>query len=316
MDSILSKHLANAFLLPKNEKLDTSVKNENMIPYHSFKIIDNSYYIKLDKDTIISESKGYWNNKPIVTYKDTQYVILENSNYLVNLNNLSKTENSITPVKTEEPKKVFLQPKKIIQQPKEPVKDKPQIISIPLNGGTASYVPKMAEEDAEEKRVDNKPTDFISALESNKDDPRVKKFFNYHSELAKKEIFAITEKFAQQQMARAMESGGGTNAVQYSNGGTMKGDLIVDGNLNVTGNINGGGGGVGGPSKRVFTVGNGSDNEYVLLHSLGTKDLSITVYDQSDEVVVASLKNISINETKISFTNPIGVDSIKVVILG
>jgi hypothetical protein len=118
-----------------------------------------------------------------------------NSNSLVNLNNLSKTENSITTVKTEEPKKVFLQPKKIIQQPKEPVKDKAQIISIPLNGGTASYIPKMAEEDAEEKIVDNKPTDFISALESNKDDPRVKKFFNYHSELAKKEIFAFEFNF-------------------------------------------------------------------------------------------------------------------------
>ena len=316
MDSILSKHLANAFLLPKNEKLDTSVQNENMIPYHSFKIIDNSYYIKLDNDTVVSETKGYWNNKPIVTYRDAQYVILENSNSLVNLNNLSKTENSITSVKTEEPKKTFLQPKKIIQQPKEPVKDKAQIISIPLNGGTASYIPKMAEEDAEEKRVDNKPTDFISALESNKDDPRVKKFFNYHSELAKKEIFSITEKFAQQQMARAMESGGGTNAVQYSNGGTMKGDLVIEGNLRVVGDINEGGNNNAVTAKRVFTVGNGADKEYTLLHSLGNKELSITVYDQNDEVVVASLKNISLNETKISFSNPVDVDSIKVVIIG
>lgn len=316
MDSILSKHLANAFLLPKNEKLDVSTKNENMIPYHSFKIIDNSYYIKLDNDTVVSETKGYWNNKPIVTYKDTPYVILENSNSLVNLNNLSKTENSITPVKTIESKKTFLQPKKIIQQPKEPVKDKAQIISIPLNGGTASYVPKMAEEDAEENKVDNKSTDFISALESNKDDPRVKKFFNYHSELAKKEIFAITEKFAQQQMARAMESGGGTNAVQYSNGGTMKGDLVIEGNLRVVGDINEGGNNNAVTAKRVFTVGNGTDKEYTLLHSLGNKDLSVTVYDQNDEVVVASLKNVSLNETKISFNNPVDVDSIKVVIIG
>lgn len=307
MDSILSKHLASAFLLPKKENV-SNTGDDNIIKYHSFKLIDNNYYIKLDNDTIVSESKGYWNNKPIIEYNDVKFVLLESSQTLVNLGNISNAEDKIT----KEPKPISI-PKQEQNKTKPPIKKEPKLISIPMNtrSSTASYIPN---EDAEEKTPTVKEDKgLIAELEKSKDDPRVKKFFNYHTELAKKEIFAITEKFAQQQMSRAMESGGGTNAVQFANGGTMKGSLLVEGDLTVTGSVNGSSGGM---TKKVFNVGNNTDSEYTLLHSLGTKDISVSIYDQNDEMVYASIKNTSINETKISFNNPITTNSIKVVIIG
>jgi hypothetical protein len=47
----------------------------------------------------------------------------------------------------------------------------------------------------------------------------------------KKEFNQIIEKVKTAQFARAMESGGGTNAVQYANGGTMNGSLTVTNNI-------------------------------------------------------------------------------------
>jgi hypothetical protein len=325
MDQILAKHLASTFLFPKEEKKLDFI-DESIIPYHSYKIIDNSYFIKTDVDTIVSECKGTWKDKPVILYKKEKYVLLENSQKIVKLNTLDNTGEIVFKTKpliqVKNPKDEIVQIKKseekeVIEEPKQE-KEEPKLISIPLNtkDSTASYISdiKKSDESAEENVNQEKDVDIISTLVKYKDDPRVKSFFNYHSELAKKEIFSITEKFSQQQMARAMESGGGTNAVQFANGGTMSGDLLIDGNITFTGDISGRG--MGGSSiKKIFNVGNGIDSEYILLHSLGTKDILVSIYDQNDEIVYASVKNISINETKVSFSEPISTDSIKVVII-
>jgi hypothetical protein len=322
MDQILAKHLANIFLLPKEEKKLDYI-TDSFIPYHSYKKIDNQYYIKIENDTIVSESKELWNNKPIVSFNQEKYVLLENSKSIVKLDTLNNSgeisfvtkpivksenpKNNIIPIKLLEPE---------VQKSKEEKKE-PRLISIPLNtkNSTATYIDdiKKSDESAEESSIQEKDTDIISTLVKYKDDPRVKSFFNYHSELAKKEIFSITEKFAQQQMARAMESGGGTNAVQFANGGTMSGNLLVDGNITFTGDISGRG--IGGVVKKIFNIGNGTDSEYILFHSLGTKDILVSIYDENYELVHASVKNISNDETKISFSEPIATNSIKVIII-
>lgn len=322
MDQILAKHLANIFLLPKEEKKLDYI-TDSFIPYHSYKKIDNQYYIKIENDTIVSESKELWNNKPIVSFNQEKYVLLENSKSIVKLDTLNNSgeisfvtkpivksenpKNNIIPIKLPEPE---------VQKSREEKKE-PRLISIPLNtkDSTATYISdiKKSDESAEESAKQEKDTDIISTLVKYKDDPRVKSFFNYHSELAKKEIFSITEKFAQQQMARAMESGGGTNAVQFANGGTMSGNLLVDGNITFTGDISGRG--IGGVTKKIFNIGNGTDSEYILFHSLGTKDILVSIYDENYELVHASVKNISNDETKISFSEPIATNSIKVIII-
>ena len=123
----------------------------------------------------------------------------------------------------------------------------------------------------------------------------------------KKEFTQIIEKVKTSQMARAMESGGGTNAVQYANGGTM------DGNLNVTHSIvaetiND----LDGRQllfKKTFNItGNGSNKQFTFNHNLNTKDILINVYDLvTSQLVFVTSVNIDLNNTTIEFPNNLQV---------
>ena len=299
MDNILAKHLANTLLFPHQEEIETI--DENNIQFSSYKIIDGKYYVKINNEVIISSVKGYWNNKPVITFNEQRYALLENSKSLVNLNTIGVKD--IQSALTEEVEEII--------EPVRAVKTKTE----PQTNNTANYL--KASSNAQKPKADSSiDNDFFTSLEQHKDDPRVKKFFSYHTDLAKKELFQITEKFTQQQMARAMESGGGTNAVQYANGGVMKGNLIIDGNLSVTGKMNEGTADNDVAAKRVFIIGDNVSKEYTVLHNLDTKNLVVSLYNSQDEQVMAGVKNITLNETKISFSNAISLSAIKVVIIG
>ena len=290
MDNILAKHLANTLLFPKHE-VEESV-DENNISFSSYKIIDEKYYIKIPNEVIVSKVRGYWNNKPVIIHNEQRYALLENSKSLVNLDVISgsRLHNNVK-------EKQIQEPVTLIEQP-EPVNT------------TLNYVTKST------VNADTADDSFFRSLEKYKDDPRVKKLFSYHTDLAKKELFQITEKFTQQQMARAMESGGGTNAVQYANGGVMTGNLLIDGNLSVTGKMNEGLASNDVTAKKIFYIGNGVATEYTVAHNLDTKDILISLYDIEDRQVFASVKNVSVNETTISFSQSIANNSVKVVIVG
>ena len=335
MDQILQKHLVEKLMIHKPDPIKAAMSPMDFITYQSCKVLDESYHIKTEDYTIVTKVLGYWKDKPIILHNSHKYVLLENSKSLVNLDNFgdkkivpasAKTtrftqKNSTVQAKAEKASKIKEEPKiKVSDEPVSVVETKPiykTVSNLPETKPTQNYISGLKSQDEktpEIKTSEDAEEAFFDILETKKDDPRIKKFFNYHADQAKKELFSITEKFTQQQMARAMESGGGTNAVQYANGGTMRGDLIVDGNLTVTGTSNTGGG--TSSNKKVFTVGDGVHNEYTLIHSLNTKDIIVSVYDSNYESVLASIKNISLNETLISFSNIIAVDSIKVVIMG
>jgi len=159
----------------------------------------------------------------------------------------------------------------------------------------------------------NLEEELFSLLDSKKDDPRIKRLFSYYSDQTKKEVHEINEKYSKQYLAKVLETsgGGGTSnsAVDYSKGGIIEGDLTINANLSVIGgtiygNLD---------NKRVFNIGNGIDTDYVIDHNLNTKDLVISLYDSEDEIVLASVKNINLNQTLISFSIP--VTNIKVVIM-
>ena len=67
-------------------------------------------------------------------------------------------------------------------------------------------------------------------------------------------------------------------------------------------------------NKLVFIIGNDTDTDYVVDHNFNTKDLIITMYDSNDEIVLAGAKNINVNQTLITFSEP-PVENIKVVIM-
>lgn len=203
--------------------------------------------------------------------------------------------------------------------PEEPTKDNSIISSYvnglknadnhkedpaPINPVVADYIksdkPKTIEDE------------IFAIFDTKKDDPRIKRFFSYFSDQTKKEVHEINEKYSQQYFAKILETsgGGGTSnsAVDYAKGGTMEGDLTITNNLSVLGNIYG-----ILNNKRVFNIGNNIDTDYVLDHNFNTKDLVISVYDSNDEIVLTSVKNINLNQTLISFSEP--VENIKVVIM-
>lgn len=158
----------------------------------------------------------------------------------------------------------------------------------------------------------NLEDEIFSLLDNKKDDPRVKRLFSYYSDQTKKEVHEINEKYSKQYLAKILETsgGGGTSnsAVDYAKGGIIDGDLTITSNLSVLGNLY-----AHIDNKRVFNIGNNIDTDYVVDHNLNTKDLIISLYDSEDEIVLASIKNINLNQTLISFSSPI--ENIKVVII-
>jgi len=173
-----------------------------------------------------------------------------------------------------------------------------------IKRSTNSEFSNNFEEDAEENEETNS---FFDMLDKKKDDPRVKKFFNYHADAMKKEFTQIIEKVKTSQMARAMESGGGTNAVQYANGGIMNGTLNVTNQIiseNVTDTS-----GRQLVFKKTFDItGNGSNHTFTFTHNFNTKDILINVYDAINyELVFVSSVNTDLNNTRITFPNDLNV---------
>ena len=116
---------------------------------------------------------------------------------------------------------------------------------------------------------------------------------------------------------RYVESGGGTNAVQYANGGTMNGNLTINGDLTVHGTIQS-------DNQNIFVENiNGNDfvnGNYTVIHNLNSFNLVLTLYYMNNsggyEVVHASMINDTLNTTQISFANqPESTDNFKLVII-
>lgn len=150
---------------------------------------------------------------------------------------------------------------------------------------------KDTDKEVRETPVESNDDEFFKFLERNKDNPKLKNFFNYHSESLKKEILKLSENFTKQKMLIASESGGGSGNVTYQQN-------IVQSN------------------KKTFLIGDNVSKEYNINHNLNTKELYIAVYEAAtDNLIYCSIENIDLNNTKFYFSIPIALNSIKVVII-
>ena len=334
MDDILAKHLAKTLLFKENKNKDDSYR---------YKLLDGKYYISKGSNLVVSEKIGYWKNKEVIKVNNEKFIILENTNKLVPLNHISseefeenftstqnKPKKSISyqkPVSLPVSKKPNSVKKTTLEEPKEtPVSIAPKVFDkvqkapeIPEKESTEKYIDNIKsstneniQEDAEETQEDSK---FFDLLEKKKDDPRVKKFFNYHADAMKKEFNQIIEKVKNTQFARAMESGGGTNAVQYANGGTMNGNLTVTNQIVAENVIDTTGREL--VHKKSFDVlGDGTNNTFTFTHDFNTRDILINVYDMTNyQLVFVSSTNIDLNNTRITFPNDLQVEENYRVIL-
>ena len=311
MDKILERHLANALVLAKSD-LNIFTSDENIILYESCDLMENHYQVTTENDTFTSEIVGYWKDKPVIYYNKSKYAILENSNTIVKLKSLNVGNDKIN----KTPQNI---PSQINEVSSKNDTSSDSVISYYVN--TLKNTDIFREELKQEKPdtsnyiQSDKPVKFedelFSVFDTKKDDPRFKRLFGYYSDQTKKEVHEINEKYAKQFRAKLLEDsgGGGTNAVQYANGGTIDGNLTITSNLSVLGTIYG-----QLDNKRVFIIGNNTDTDYILDHNFNTKDLVITMYDSNDEIVLAGAKNINPNQTLITFSEP-PVDSIKIVIM-
>ena len=142
-------------------------------------------------------------------------------------------------------------------------------------------------------------------------------------------------------VARVAESGGGTNAVQYANGGVMNGALTINGALNVAGGITANfslssldqAGASNGQAiiwsdalaswtpgdatiKRVYYVGDGASNSFTINHQLSSLDLIYQVYDNNtQEVVVPYIKNTDAQNTEVAFSFVPSPSAYRVIIM-
>ena len=186
---------------------------------------------------------------------------------------------------------------------------------------TSGYVQNLKDTEDPSEVVSNKINtpdinsnyDFFKFLETHKEDPRLVKIFNGYSEKTKKELFSITEKYEKEfrlKLGHAMESGGAGSSTIRDVQGNLKisGDLIVDGTI--TGqNL---GQNTGNVTKLSFDITN--NNTFTIQHNLNSKEIIVNVYDSNAEKVICYIKNISLNETLISFSEV--VTDFKVVIIG
>lgn len=165
--------------------------------------------------------------------------------------------------------------------------------------------------------------------EARKSTKAVDKLFNDYRQGFTKDLDNI-----RQRISRVAESGGGTNAVQYANGGTMDGNLTVTGVLSghvplncldqegaTVNQVIGWNGLQWSPMTTIqrytLLIGDGVADNFTITHNLNTLDAMVSVFDDTtNEVVYASIQNIDVNNTKVSFSNVPGINNYRVAIIG
>jgi hypothetical protein len=304
-DPILEKHLSKIFLdneeVANNIKVAVELKKKNEQILQAFSnIIEN----KLNEPVILEKEEEVIENKEEIIKQDKvdEIIISEISDVNKNISVPEKEKNLHPTVIDAYKTAIHIPPPTLEPEIFDPVENpiispvEQPIIQPEVDQPKTMqdvYVKSIKDSEVEPRISDEEAADndFFAFLERNKDHPKLKNFFNTHSESMKKEILKISENFTKEKMLIASESGGGS------------------GNVNITNAIADRG-------KFVGLIGNGIDTEYIVEHNIGTKNNVVCLYDASnDELVLASAIHISENETKFSFAEPIETDSIRVVII-
>jgi hypothetical protein len=280
----------------------------NMLGFDS---IDEIYFdvfeIKTKHYQIIKEKKEEKNGLPIVEldvtigntiFKDVKFQLTKENIVKINQNSLNRRNSSIIenkiPLIDKNNKQSLIKEQLLTNKPVEN-SVKTELKKLIQKESKSGLIKKLIKENTEEL--------FHELLLNDSSDKKIQKFFEGYTNNFKKSFIEIAEKIAKREGLRSMESGGGTNAVQYANGGTMDGNLTVTQTIlasTITDNQ-----GRQLVSKLTFDIiGNGVTRTYTLNHNLNTKTILINIYDATtDELVFVSSKNIDLNNTTIQFPN-------------
>lgn len=269
---------------------------------------------------LVKEKKGDFNGTPIIEldlcideklYKNVRFIIQENNSEIkINPNLLDHLNSVIFEKKNIEkniPKKeILIEETKPIKIKKiKKVSDKVQIVKEEklidkvkkeFISNIKSELLNSLKEEIETGLInkalqENVYSNFETILENDKLQYKIQKLFSNDQNKFRKELIEIAEKISRREVLRFAESGGGTNGLSKDSFQQFQ--------------------------KIVFIIGDGINTEFTLNHNLNTKDLYITLYDNSsNEIIYGYVNNIDDNSTIVSFSVPIENQSCRVVILG
>jgi hypothetical protein len=280
----------------------------NMLGFDS---IDEIYFdvfeIKTNQYQIIKEKKEEKNGLPVVEldvtvgntiFKNVKFQLTKENVVKINQNTLNRRNSTIIEHKIP-----------LIDKNKDQRLIKEQLLTNkPVENSVKTELKKLIQKESKTgliKKLIKENTEelFRELLLNDSSDKQVQKFFEGYTRNFKKSFIEIAEKIARRESLRFAESGGGTNAVQYANGGTMDGDLIVTQTIVAASITDTQGRQL--VSKLTFDIiGNNSTRTFTLNHNLNTKNILINVYDiNNDELVFVSSKNTDLNNTTIQFPN-------------
>jgi hypothetical protein len=290
------------------DKYTFCYEGANLLGFDSLEeVFFDVYEIKSKNYQIIKEKKEIKNDLPVVhldltvdnvLYKNIRFELVKENIVKINHNSLNRKDSVLLEQKKEQKPKAA---RSVIKE---------SVITSPKVDLVKSYLQKESKKGVIKDliRESTKET-FKELLLDEPNDKELYKFFeNYNSGFYKKFI-EIAEKIAKRESLRAMESGGGNNAVQFSNGGKMDGDLTVTGTI--YGEV------YGAIKRKVFNIGDGLNRYFKVDHYFNSYDIIMNIYDNNtNEQVFPYIQNISPNETTVGFSDIVALNAFRVVILG
>lgn len=280
-----------------------------------------------DNKTYIKEQKTTFNNRPVVEFNiHTGSALYKNVQFVLETNKGTKINFRKYPVASELFTEHAQQQQQLVTN-NTPVKNTP------------TPKPKQAKQQITATQLREHIEQALVGLLTEGNNRNFNKFFELYTEGFKRDMVKISEKISRREMLRSLESGGGTNAAQFADGGTMRGTLNVQGNVNATDHLTGhlslssldNDGAIDGQvlvwsdtysqwkpktNKVVSSIGDDINSVFVVAHGLQSMDLIVQVYDNTtQEVVYPHILNIGVNETQITFSTVPTANKYKVVIM-
>lgn len=302
------------------------------------------YEIQSKEFDLVKEKKGEFNGFPIIEmdltvddqiFKNVRFVLKEQNKISINPNLLDYTTAVVQEKVSKKPKKgktskVVKNKKPItenvshdIEKVKKDYKNISGLDSVEKNKNdlVSSLKSEILENLKEEIKMGvisemmktEIQSNFNTILDKKENNGKLTRIVENYNTSFRNEIIQLAEKLAKRESLRYVESGGGTNAVQYANGGTMNGTLVINGTLSATHIVSPNSG------KKVFDiVGNGVDQTFILSHNFNTRNVIVNVYEKATQaVVICYVEHTTLNTVTIDIGSiiPDGEDLYTAVII-
>jgi hypothetical protein len=232
-------------------------KGMNTLGYDSInEVFFDVFEIKSNNLELVKEKKGIFDGNPIIEvdikikneiFKNVRFVLTKEQGIKINPNlldytkvviyenkNNAKIKPSLKPVVEIKPK--IITEEKKVPKPKSIIKEQ-SLIEKTKEDFFNSIKGEVLEEIKREIKAgiiadlikDNLQSNFDVILTGDHNKNKLHRIIESFNNTFRRDYIELAEKISKREAVRYSESGGGTNAVQYSDGGVMNGDLTVHG---------------------------------------------------------------------------------------